>query len=302
MSAAPPRGGTGAFAAPVGAVRPQYSEKHYSAVQPAMQLAAQLAVQIAVQYSVQPSVQDSKQHASVQPSAQPSALPSVQLSVQAQPATQPMLAAQNSKAALCEAGVKVFSFAPAPPGMACSSAVNHTAPLGAGATGSGPQRALRRARNGSEASPAGSRADSSRHAMPATFGGVASGYLRRITGCVGAFASYVRNARTHSSACSAEPNPDICPVSPLRKRSASALFPPAACRRGSEAAPSERPRASPHSESRSCGAVAERGDSVPQLRGCRTSAGVFPRRWFHNASATARVGGDRGRGQGDALP
>ena len=160
-----------------------------------MQLAAQPAVQIAVQYSVQPSVQHPKQHAS----GQPSAPPSVQLSVQAQPATQPMLAAQNSKAALCEAGVKVFAFAPAPPGMACSSAVNHTAPLGAGATGSGPQRALRRARNGSEASPAGSRADSSRHAMPATFGGVASGYLRRITWCVGAFASFVRNARTHSS-------------------------------------------------------------------------------------------------------
>ena len=147
MSAALPRGGTGAFAAPVGAGRPQYSEKHYSAVQPAMQLAAQPAVQTAVQYSVKPSVQHSKQHASVQPSA----LPSVQLSVQAQPATQPMLAAQNSKAALCDAGAKVPAFAPAPPGTACSSDVNHTAPLGTGVTGSGSQCALRRARNGSEA-------------------------------------------------------------------------------------------------------------------------------------------------------
>ena len=64
MSAALPRGGTGAFAAPVGAGRPQYSEKHYSAVQPAMQLAAQPAVQTAVRYSVQPSAQHSKQHPS----------------------------------------------------------------------------------------------------------------------------------------------------------------------------------------------------------------------------------------------
>ena len=63
--------------------------------------------------------------------------------------------------------------------------------------------------------------------MPATFGGVAAGFLRRIAGCVGAFASYVRAARAtpHSSACSAEPSHDACPVSSLRKRSVSALFP-----------------------------------------------------------------------------
>ena len=63
--------------------------------------------------------------------------------------------------------------------------------------------------------------------MPATFGGVAVGFLRRISGCVGAFASYVRSARatSHSSACSAEPSHDACPMSSLRKCSVSALFP-----------------------------------------------------------------------------
>ena len=63
--------------------------------------------------------------------------------------------------------------------------------------------------------------------MPATFGGVAAGYVRRIEGCVGAFACYVRAARASNSrsACSAEPSRDISPVSPLRKRSVSALFP-----------------------------------------------------------------------------
>ena len=55
--------------------------------------------------------------------------------------------------------------------------------------------------------------------MPATFGGFAVGLLRRATSCVGAFACHVR------SACSAEQSSGVCPVSPLRKRSATALFP-----------------------------------------------------------------------------
>ena len=51
--------------------------------------------------------------------------------------------------------------------------------------------------------------------------GVAAGFLQRIAGCAGAFASYARAARAtlYRSARSAGPSNDICPVSLLRKRS-----------------------------------------------------------------------------------
>ena len=60
---------------------------------------------------------------------------------------------------------------------------------------------------------------SRRRSAPASFVGVAVGVSRRITQCVGAFASHVR------SACSAEQSTGDCPVSTLRKRSATALYP-----------------------------------------------------------------------------
>ena len=100
------------------------------------------------------------------------------------------------------------------PGLSRSAKLTERAPV---RTLSAPSPGRRRA--SPRASAAGSPPDSSLRVLPATFGGYAFGFLRRISECVGAFACYVRSAR------SAGQSPGNYPVSPLRKRSASALFP-----------------------------------------------------------------------------
>ena len=285
MSAAPPRGAAGFPAVPVCVAQYQYSDKQYPALFPGAHAPAERRSSPVAASLRFPAL------ATLTPPTASAQARRAEM-IRTNPAAPGTLASRNSKAATHHPKTPIPASVQAPLGVR---------PFPAGEANAG---SLPPAPANSEASTSSPCAASNRSTMPATFGGVGVGFLRRISGCVGAFASYVRAARAtpHRSACSAEPSPDACPVSSLRKRSVSALFPLPLVSEVRKRLPPERPLASPHSEPRRRCAAAERDGSVPQFRSCRTSAGVLPRRWSHNASATARVGGDRGRGQGDALP
>ena len=218
MSAAPPRGAAGFPAMPARVARYQYSDKQYPAFVPGAHapvdrrsspIAACLRPP-ALALPTPPAASGQARRAEI---------------ACTNPAAPETLASPNSKAATHHPTTPIPASGHAPLGV--RPCLASAAIPGSKYMRSAPRSSLPPAPASSEASTSSPGADSNRDAMPATFGGVAAGFLRRIAGCVGAFATYVRAARAtpHSSACSAEPSHDACPVSSLRKRSVSALFP-----------------------------------------------------------------------------
>ena len=208
MSAAPPRGAAGFPAVPACVAQYQYSDKQYPASFPGAYAPAERRSSPVAASLRFPAL------ATLTPPAASGQARRAEMT-RTNPAAPGTLASRNSKAATHHPKTPIPASVQAPLGARPFSASEANA-------GSLPP-----APANSEASTSSPCAASNRSTMPATFGGVAVGFLRRISGCVGAFASYVRAARAtpHRSACSAEPSHDACPVSSLRKRSVSALFP-----------------------------------------------------------------------------
>ena len=218
MSAASPRGAAGFPATPASVTQYQYSDKQCPG--------SVLGANAPVERRSSPLVASprSPAPATTSPPAASGQARSAGIARLNPPAPGP-LASTNSKAALHQVKTPIRASEQAPPGVRSPSA--SAANRGSKHPRSAPAESLPRAPASSQASTSPSGAVSNRSTMPATFGGVAVGFLRRIAGCVGAFASYVRAPRAtpYRSACSAEPSHDACPVSSLRKRSVSALFP-----------------------------------------------------------------------------